>query len=66
VRAHGWAVQLRLLRLGGRASRGLPRVARTPAEAVDLAEMGPAPGPGRGEPPVEALAEDWTDASTSP
>jgi uncharacterized protein (TIGR00730 family) len=42
------------------------RVARTPADAVDLAELGPGPGPARGEPPVEALAEDWTDAPTSP
>jgi uncharacterized protein (TIGR00730 family) len=39
------------------------RVAATPAAAVDLAELGPGPTPG-GEPPVEALAEDWTDAST--
>jgi uncharacterized protein (TIGR00730 family) len=42
------------------------RVARTPAEAVDLAELGPGPVPAGGEPPVEALAEDWTDAATSP
>jgi cytokinin riboside 5'-monophosphate phosphoribohydrolase len=42
------------------------RVARTPAEAVDLAELGPSPVPAGGEPPVEALAEDWTDASTGP
>jgi len=40
------------------------RVARTPAEAVDLAEMGP--GPAGGSPPVEALAEDWTDTSAGP
>jgi len=40
------------------------RVARTPAEAVDLAEMGPVPA--GGEPPVDALAEDWTDASAGP
>jgi uncharacterized protein (TIGR00730 family) len=42
------------------------RVARTPAEAVDLAEMGPGPGPAGGSPPVEALAEDWTDTSAGP
>jgi uncharacterized protein (TIGR00730 family) len=40
------------------------RVATTPAEAVDLAELGPGPVASAGEPPVEALAEDWTDAST--
>jgi uncharacterized protein (TIGR00730 family) len=40
------------------------RVARTPAAAVDLAELGPVPA--GGEPPVEALAEDWTDRGTSP
>ena len=34
------------------------------APAVDLAELGPGPVPG-GEPAVEALAEDWTDASSS-
>ena len=36
------------------------QVARTPAEAVDLAEAGPAPVAGAR--PAEALAEDWTDA----
>ena len=36
------------------------QVARTPAEAVDLAEAGPVPV--AGAPPAEALAEDWTDA----
>jgi predicted Rossmann-fold nucleotide-binding protein len=41
------------------------RVARAPAEAVDLAEMGPGPVPAGG-PLVEALAEDWTDASPAP
>ena len=45
---------------------GLFLVARTPAEAVDLAERGPGPGPAGGEPPAQALAEDWTDASTNP
>jgi uncharacterized protein (TIGR00730 family) len=39
------------------------RVARTPADAVGLAELGPGPLPAGREPPVEALAEDWTDAS---
>jgi cytokinin riboside 5'-monophosphate phosphoribohydrolase len=39
------------------------RVARTPAEAVDLAELGPGPVPAGGEAAVEALAEDWTDAT---
>ena len=42
------------------------RVARTPAEAVDLAETGPGPAPAGGSPPVEALAEDWTDTSAGP
>jgi cytokinin riboside 5'-monophosphate phosphoribohydrolase len=36
------------------------QVAATPAGALDLAEAGPAPV--AGEPPAEALAEDWTDA----
>jgi cytokinin riboside 5'-monophosphate phosphoribohydrolase len=38
------------------------QVARTAAEAVDLAEAVPTPGPadGRGAPPPEAALEDWT------
>jgi cytokinin riboside 5'-monophosphate phosphoribohydrolase len=39
------------------------RVASTPAEAVDLAELGPGPVRAGAEPPAEALAEDWTDAA---
>jgi hypothetical protein len=39
-------------------------VAKTAAEAVDLAEAGPAPIPGpfdgRGAPVAEAAVEDWT------
>jgi uncharacterized protein (TIGR00730 family) len=42
------------------------RVARTPAEAVDLAELGPGPVHAGAEPPVEALAEDWTDTPGGP
>jgi hypothetical protein len=40
------------------------QVAKTSAEAVDLAESGPAPIPGRydgrGAPVAEAALEDWT------
>jgi len=43
---------------------GLFEVAATPAEALDLVEAAIAAGAGRttalGEPPAEALAEDWT------
>ena len=35
------------------------RVATSAREAIDLAEAGPAPVPG--QPPLEAIAEDWTD-----
>ena len=42
------------------------RVARTPAEAVDLAELAVGPVHAGAEPPVEALAEDWTDTPGGP
>jgi cytokinin riboside 5'-monophosphate phosphoribohydrolase len=35
------------------------QVATSAREAIDLAEAGPAPVPG--QPPLEAIAEDWTD-----
>jgi uncharacterized protein (TIGR00730 family) len=43
-------------------------VAKTAAEAVDLAEAGPAPigGRGRGAPVTEAAVEDWTAAPGDP
>jgi hypothetical protein len=46
------------------------QVAKTAAEAVDLAEAGPRPigGPfdGRGAPVAEAAVEDWTAAPGDP
>ena len=46
------------------------QVAKTPAEAVDLAEAGPAPiagrFDGRGAPVAEAAVEDWTAAPDDP
>jgi hypothetical protein len=46
------------------------QVAKTPAQAVDLAEAGPAPitGPfdSRGAPMPEAAVEDWTAAPGDP
>jgi hypothetical protein len=45
-------------------------VAKTAAEAVDLAEAGPAPiagrFDGRGAPVAEAAVEDWTAAPGDP
>jgi cytokinin riboside 5'-monophosphate phosphoribohydrolase len=40
------------------------QVAASAAEAVDLAEAGPRPV--AGEPPVEAIVEDWTDTPIGP
>jgi hypothetical protein len=44
------------------------QVAKTAAEAVDLAEAGPTPIPydGRGAPLPEAAVEDWTAAPGDP